>query len=103
MPTLKGFPIICIQEMAEEVSKNGHAKLSVDPSLKTHFPLQFTEWRLKKLMNILVPHFSSRIYIHSKKWGVFKTKILFLTFSSKFLAQFKNRSKIKHFLNEKDY
>lgn len=47
MPTLKGVPIICTQKMAEEALKSGHAKFSVEPTLKTQFPLQFTEWKHK--------------------------------------------------------
>lgn len=47
------------KEMTEEVLKDRLAKFSVEPALKIHFPLQFTECRLTKLIHILVAHFSS--------------------------------------------
>lgn len=43
MSTLKGVPIICTPEMAGEALKSGLDKFSVEPALKTHFPLQFIE------------------------------------------------------------
>lgn len=77
MSILKGVLTIYIQEMTEEALQDGLAKFSVEPTPKIHFPLQFTEWRLTKLMDMLVPHFSSSIYMHSKKCGFFKDKIIF--------------------------
>lgn len=68
MSTLKGVPIICTQEMAEEALKSRLAQFSAKPTLKTRLPLQCTEWRLTKLIHTVVPHFSSNIYMHSKKW-----------------------------------
>lgn len=83
--------------MTEGALKDRLAKFSVEPTLKIHFPLQFTECRLTKLIHILVPHFSS-----IPKTVVFlRQKYFSLHVNSMFLVQFKNSSKIKHFLNEK--
>lgn len=85
------------KEMTEEALKDRLAKFSVEPALKIHFPLQFTESRLTKLIHILVAHFSSIpksvVFLRQKSFSLYLTLC--------FLFNLKTAAKLNIFLMKK--